>query len=181
MKNIAVFCGAQSGHDPEHARQAGELGRLLVEEGYGIVYGGGSTGLMGEMARAASAAGGNITGVITHHLHGVECALSAPGVSMVYTESMHTRKSLMVSLADAFLILPGGLGTLDELFEVLTASALGLINKPVILVSYDSYYVSLIVALLDMRKAGFISGVPGDSEAAEDNAEAIACLKRAFG
>jgi uncharacterized protein (TIGR00730 family) len=136
---VCVFCGANPGARPAYAEAAGELARLLTANGIGVVYGGGGVGLMGKLADAVLAAGGEITGVIPQAL--VEKEIGHRGVAdLRVVESMHERKATMADLSDAFVALPGGLGTLEELFEVYTWAQLGLHQKPCGLLNVESYY-----------------------------------------
>ncbi len=142
-----MFCGASPGARPEYAAAAEELARLLADEGIGVVYGGGGVGLMGRLADATLEAGGEITGVIPRAL--VDKEIGHRDVTdMRVVESMHERKALMAELADAFVALPGGLGTLEELFEVYTWSQLGLHRKACALLDVEGYYAG-IAAFLD--------------------------------
>jgi hypothetical protein len=132
IRTVAVFCGASAGRDPRHGDAAETLGAALAEAGIRVVYGGGRVGLMGRLADGALAAGGDVVGIIPTFLQARE--LAHPGVAeMVVTDSMHARKTRMVELADAFVSLPGGLGTLDETIEVITWKQLGLHAKPIVL------------------------------------------------
>ena len=128
--SVTVFCGSRSGRDPAWRAAAIELGRGLAERGIRLVYGGGRVGLMGAVADAALAAGGEVLGVIPEFLTRLEVA-HASLTELVVTDSMHSRKQLMFSRADAFVTLPGGLGTLDETVEIVTWRQLGLHDKPV--------------------------------------------------
>jgi uncharacterized protein (TIGR00730 family) len=155
MENICVYCGSMQGRRPEYAAAARRVGTLLAERGIGIVYGGGSIGLMGILADAALAAGGHVTGIIPEHLSRREIA-HADLTELVIVRSMHERKALMEQRSDAFIALPGGLGTLEELFEILTWAQLGLHRKPCGLLNVDGYYDPLI-SLLDRAVAeGFL-------------------------
>ncbi|WP_115944271.1 TIGR00730 family Rossman fold protein [Amycolatopsis thermalba] len=139
MKRICVFCGSSGGGDPVYVDAATALGKLLAERGIGLVYGGASVGLMGAVADGAVAAGGEVIGVIPEHLKRVEIAHA--GLSeLVVTADMHERKAKMAEYADAFLALPGGAGTLEELAEVWTWAQLGLHGKPIGLVDVRGYY-----------------------------------------
>ena len=139
MERICVFCGASPGARPQYRDSAAELARLLTAEGIGVVYGGGGVGLMGALADAVLAEGGQITGVIPRSLVDREIAhRDVPDMRVV--GSMHERKALMAELADAFVALPGGLGTLEELFEVYTWAQLGLHRKPCALLNVEGYY-----------------------------------------
>jgi len=139
VQRICVFCGASPGARPEYAQATTELARLLVADGVGVVYGGGGVGLMGVLADAVLAEGGEIIGVIPRAL--VDREIAHRDVSdMRVVGSMHERKALMAELADAFIALPGGLGTLEELFEVYTWAQLGLHRKPCALLNVEGYY-----------------------------------------
>ncbi len=147
MERICVFCGASPGARPAYREAAEGLAGLLAGEGVGVVYGGGGVGLMGALADAVLAAGGEITGVIPRSL--LEREIAHRDVSdMRVVESMHERKALMAELADAFVALPGGIGTLEELFEVYTWAQLGLHRKPCGLVNVEGYYDG-VAAFLD--------------------------------
>lgn len=144
---VCVYCGSSSGLDPRHADVAARLGRLLADEGIDLVYGGGAVGLMGTLADAALAAGGRVIGVLPQGLFDREVA--HPGLTVLHeVSSMHERKQLMVDLADAFVALPGGLGTLEELAEVLTWAQLGIHRRPVAVLDETGYWKPL-AALLD--------------------------------
>lgn len=156
MKRVCVFCGSSHGHDPRYRRAAEDLGRRLAERGLGLVFGGGSVGLMGALADATLAAGGNAIGVIPHGLAAREIAHRGLSELRVVS-SMHERKAHMARLADAFIALPGGFGTLEELFEIVTWAQLGIHRKPIGLLNVAGYYDALI-ALLDQAVAeGFVS------------------------
>ena len=147
MRSVCVFCGSSPGARPAYAEATEELAALLVAQGVGVVYGGGGVGLMGKLADAVLAHGGEITGVIPHAL--VEREIGHPDVrDMRMVGSMHERKALMAELADAFVALPGGIGTLEELFEVFTWSQLGLHQKPCGLLDVEGYYEG-VAAFLD--------------------------------
>ena len=134
-----MFCGASPGLRPVYAEATGEMARLLVAEGIGVVYGGGGVGLMGELADAVLAQEGEIIGVIPRAL--VEKEIGHREVAdLRVVDSMHERKALMAELSDAFIALPGGLGTLEELFEVYTWAQLGLHDKPCGLLNVEGYY-----------------------------------------
>jgi uncharacterized protein (TIGR00730 family) len=140
---VAVFLGSSPGRRPEHVAAAAQTGRLLAAAGIGVVYGGASVGLMGALADAALAAGGEVIGVIPAGLFAAEVA--HPGLSRLETVlSMHARKARMAELADGFAALPGGLGTLDELIEILTWKQLGLHGKPVVLLNAGGFWDGLL-------------------------------------
>ena len=142
-RSICLFAGSSLGADPRFAQAAAALGRELVARGYGVVYGGSSTGLMGVVADAALAAGGTVTGVIPEFLVAKEVAHRGLTELKVVT-SMHQRKETMAALSDGFIALPGGLGTIEELFEVLTWGQLGLHAKPCGLLDVCGYFGDLL-------------------------------------
>lgn len=143
---MLVFCGSSPGRRPEYAQRAGELGRLLADRGLEVVYGGASVGLMGALADGALAAGGAVTGVIPRRL--LESEVAHAGLTNLHvTETMHERKALMSELADAVIALPGGTGTLDELFELFTWSQLGLHRMPIGLLQIADYWQPLLAFL----------------------------------
>ena len=156
LRMVCVFCGSSRGADPAFVKAARRFGAGLAERGIGLVYGGASVGLMGVVADAALAAGGRATGVITESLAGHEIAHSALNDLHVVT-TMHERKALMAGLADGFAALPGGLGTLDELFEILTWRQIGLHAKPVALVDVGRFWDPLAGLLDELAAAGFVS------------------------
>ena len=152
---ICVFCGSSTGYRAEYAAAARALALALVERGIGIVYGGGSVGLMGVLADTALEAGGEVVGVIPRPLASRELAHSA--LTQLYlVASMHERKALMASLADGFIALPGGLGTLEETTEILTWAQLGIHDKPVGVINVSGYYDGLRGLLAHGVEEGFI-------------------------
>lgn len=155
MTAVGVFCGARTGTSAAFAEQTAALGRSLADRGLGIVYGGGRVGLMGVLADAALAQGGNVTGVIPQALADAEVAHN--GLTRLHVvDSMHERKALMAQLSDAFIALPGGYGTLDEFCEIVTWAQLKIHDKPIGLLNVDGYYDHLI-ALFDLgMREGFI-------------------------
>jgi len=155
LKRICVFCGSSVGSRPTYAAATRELGRTLAARGLGIVFGGGKVGLMGVLADAALAVGGEVIGVIPEALVAREIAHT--GLTKLHVvHSMHERKTLMADLADAFIALPGGYGTLEEFLEAVTWTQLGIHKKPCGLLNVNGYYDALL-ALLDRAVAdGFI-------------------------
>jgi uncharacterized protein (TIGR00730 family) len=150
MKSIAVYCGSSAGANPNFIAQAQALGAAMVAKGLTLVYGGGRVGLMGTIADAVLAHGGKVIGVIPDFLANKELAhLGCTELHIV--KSMHERKLLMADRADAFVAMPGGFGTLEELFEVLTWGQLGLHRKPVAVLNVNGYYDHLLLALDRMR------------------------------
>lgn len=155
MQAIAVYCGSSAGHDPRHAATARLLGATLAQRGLALVYGGASVGLMGLMADAALAGGGRVIGVIPRMLQARE--LAHRGLTELHiTTTMQQRKTMMAELADAFLAIPGGIGTLDELFEMWTWRQLGLHGKPFGLLNLNGYYDSLLGFLDRSVQEGFL-------------------------
>jgi uncharacterized protein (TIGR00730 family) len=150
-----VFAGSSIGHRPEYAAAAEQLGRSLAEQALGLVYGGGAIGLMGKLADAALAAGGEVIGVIPEALHQRE--VGHEGLHELHVvSSMHQRKAMMASYADAFVVLPGGLGTLEETFEVWTWGQLGFHRKPIGLLDVDGFWQPMIAMLDRMVEQGFV-------------------------
>ena len=139
ITSLCVYCGSSSGHDPRHAETAAALGRLMAREDITLVYGGGRVGLMGIVADSILGAGGKAIGVIPTMLKTVELA-HAGLTQLIAVDTMHARKHRMFEIADAFAILPGGLGTLDEAFEIITWRQLGLHDKPILLIDSDGYW-----------------------------------------
>ena len=153
---VCVFCGAKAGTSPRFAEAAARFGARLAARGLGLVYGGGQVGLMGVVAEAALAGGAPVTGVLPKALATVE--LAHPRLTeLVLTEGLHARKARMASQANAFVALPGGFGTLDELFEVLTWQQLGLHQKPIGLLDVDGYFTPLVHFLDHASETGFLA------------------------
>ena len=155
MKSVAVFCGARHGASPEYTLAARMLGAEIAQRGMTLVYGGGHVGLMGVVADACLAAGGQVVGVIPDFMVARELAMD--GLTELHvTDSMHSRKALMAERADAFIALPGGFGTLDELFEILTWRQVGLHSKPIGLLNVDGYYSGLLSFITRAIEEGFV-------------------------
>lgn len=155
--NIAVFCGANTGSDPAILHAAKAIGTAIAERGLGVVYGGGHVGLMGAVADAAVQAGGAVTGVIPGFM--VEKELAHQGLSeLIIVRDMHERKMRMHELSQAVVALPGGFGTMDELFELLTWRQLGLHNKPMGLLNVNGFYTPLLEQMARMDRDGFLHG-----------------------
>jgi uncharacterized protein (TIGR00730 family) len=152
---VCVFCGSSTPPDPRYRDTARALGTLLAQRGIGLVYGGGSVGLMGELADAVLAGGGRVTGVIPVGLFSREIG-HAGLTELREVGSMHERKQLMYELSDAFIAMPGGLGTLDELAEVATWSQLGLHAKPIALLDVDTFWEPLVTQLDRMVAVGLL-------------------------
>jgi uncharacterized protein (TIGR00730 family) len=152
---ICVFLGSSFGKSDEYVRLAAEVARAIVARGYGIVYGGGRIGLMGALADAALTAGGEVVGVIPESLERREVAHR--GLTTLYVvDSMHERKARMAELSDAFVAIPGGIGTLDELFDMLSWRQLGVHDKPIGILNYRGFYDPQLRQLDDMVREGFI-------------------------
>ncbi len=155
MKKVAVFCGASAGSDLVYREAAIELGTYLAKRQLTLVYGGGNVGLMGIVADAALAAGGEVIGVIPDFLKKWE--VGHEGITeLIVTENMHQRKAYMAELVDAFITLPGGFGSMDELFEILTWKQLQIHKKPVGLLNINGFYDPLIAMMDRMVEAGFL-------------------------
>jgi uncharacterized protein (TIGR00730 family) len=155
MKAVCVYCGSRIGTDPAFARAAVALGTRLAQERLTLVYGGGNVGLMGVLADAALAAGGRVIGVIPKQL--VEWEVAHPGLTQLdVVDSMHARKARMFDLSDAFVALPGGFGTLDELFEMLTWRQLDIGDKPCALLDVGDFYAPLMSMLDRMVEGRFL-------------------------
>jgi uncharacterized protein (TIGR00730 family) len=153
-RSVCVFCGSRPGSDPAYAKAAAETGDALARDGFRLVYGAGDAGLMGAVARAAQAAGGTTFGVIPAHLMRAEVG-KRDLTTFVVTETMHERKKVMFMNADAIVTLPGGPGSLDELFEVLTWRQLGLHEKPVFLLNLGGYWDPLLALIDTIVAQGF--------------------------
>ena len=153
---IAVYCGSRFGDRPAYASAAQALGRLIAEQGGSVVYGGGRVGLMGTVADAALAAGGQVIGVIPQAL--MDREVGHLGLSELHVvQTMHERKHLMAERADAFIALPGGIGTFEELFEVWSWQQLGYHDKPVALLNVEGYYDALLDFMRVSFERGFVS------------------------
>ncbi len=174
-RSVCVFCGARAGADPAYLDEATRLGHGIARAGWRLVFGAGDAGLMGAVAAAAKSAGGTSLGVIPTHLIPRERSLGDNG-PLIVTETMHERKKVMAMNSDAFVVLPGGAGTLDEFFEVLTWRQLGLHGKPIVVVNTAGYWnplldlVDRVIAqgLADASLAGFL--IPVDDADAALNA-----------
>ena len=160
MSRICVFCGSSEGNRPVYRERASEVGRALAERSIGVVYGGGNTGLMGALADAALVAGGEVIGVIPRRL--AEREVAHAGLTQLHVvETMHERKALMTELSDAFLTLPGGFGTLDELFEAITWRQLGFHDKRCGILDIDGYFDGLLAFVDRAVSDGFIHPADG--------------------
>jgi uncharacterized protein (TIGR00730 family) len=155
IQSICVYCGSSPGTDPAFVETARHFGQILAENKVGLVYGGGSTGLMGAVARAVADHGGRVTGIIPEFLKAKEVAFKG-AQEMIVTQDMHERKRTMFERADAFVALPGGIGTLEELVEQLTWAQLGQHRKPVLVLNVKGFWDPLCALLDHMRGLDFI-------------------------
>lgn len=173
---LCVYCGSSPGHNPDYVQAAQDLGRTMAEAGVGLVYGGGSLGLMGETARAVIAHGGHVTGIIPEFL--VSKERMQDGVhELIVTSTMHERKMAMFERSTGFVALPGGIGTLEELAEILTWAQLKQHARPVIVCNVSGFWDSLLALLQHMRGAGFIRS---DTAVNFDVAEGAADVLRLY-
>jgi uncharacterized protein (TIGR00730 family) len=179
VKRLCIFCGSSAGGDPAFAAAAAALGATLAEAGIGLVYGGGRAGLMGIVADAALAAGGEVIGVIPQSL--VDRELAHRGCTTLHVvPSMHARKAMMADLADGFVALPGGIGTLEELFEVWTWAQLGDHAKPVALLNVAGFYDTLIAFIGEIAAKGFLRHRHGDMLLVADDVPALLETMRGY-
>ncbi|MGO9420998.1 TIGR00730 family Rossman fold protein [Roseiarcus sp.] len=155
IRNVCVYCGSGEGDDPRFSEAADALGKALASEGIGLVYGGGGEGLMGRVARATLAGGGYVTGIIPSFLVRKEHALTE-AQEMLVVENMHERKQAMFDRADAFVALPGGIGTLEELVEQLTWAQLDRHKKPILIADINGFWRPLLALFAHMNNSGFI-------------------------
>ncbi len=155
LKTICVFCAASPGLNPTYGDRAADMGRFLAESGRRLVYGGGCTGLMGALAEAALAAGGEVVGIMPRHLVDREVA-HANLTELIVVNSMHERKAFLAEMSDGFLAMPGGLGTMEELFEIWTWGQLGLHRKPYGLFEVNGFFTPLLSFLDHAVTEGFI-------------------------
>ena len=179
-KSVCVYCGSRSGSIPAYAQAARDLGTALARAEWRLVYGAGDVGLMGEVARAAQGAGGETFGVIPTHLMNLEVG-KTDLTRFVITETMHERKKVMVMNADAIVMMPGGAGSLDEFFEVLTWRQLGLHDKPIVLLDADGFWGPLKALLYHVVDEGFADHAMLDFVQSAETAEGVMeILRRAL-
>ena len=172
MKRVCVFCGSSVGNKKDYADYAVALGQVLAARKIGLVYGGGNVGLMGVIADAALAAGGEVIGVIPQALKDREIAHT--GVrDLRVVDSMHTRKAMMADLSDAFIAMPGGVGTFEEFFEAITWTQLGLHRKPCGLLNAGEFYTPLVAFIDQAVSEGFIKPVHRSMIVVDDNPERL--------
>lgn len=181
VKSVCVYCGSRSGAMPAYCQAAESFGKMLAEEGWRLVYGAGDVGLMGAVARAAQTAGGQTFGVIPDHLVRREVGKSDL-TTYVVTETMHERKKVMIMNADAVVVLPGGPGSLDELFEALTWRQLGLHAKPILVMNVDGYWDKLRALVEQTVEQGFAdTSLAAYLTWVDTPGQAIEALRRHFG
>ena len=155
INSLAVFCGSKSGNNPVYIEHAKELGKLLAKNNITLIYGGGSTGIMGAVADAMMENGGKVIGIITKKL--VDWEHQHQGITdLSIVDDMHIRKQRMYDLCDAAVILPGGVGTLDEFFEMVTWNQLSIHDKQIYIINSDNYFDSLLKHIEQMEKQGFL-------------------------
>ncbi len=165
---VAVYCGSRFGDRPAYTQSAQTLGRMIAERGGCVVYGGGRVGLMGAVADAAIAAGGRVVGVIPQAL--MDREVGHAGLTELHVvQTMHERKQLMAERADAFIALPGGIGTLEEIYEVWSWQQLGYHDKPVALLNVEGYYDSLLDFMRVSHERGFVSAPQYDALLVDDD------------
>lgn len=155
IESICVYCGSAAGSDPAFRAGARRFGSLLAAADIRLIYGGGGIGLMGEVAEATAAAGGKVTGIIPEFLMRRERAANGE-MDLIVVDDMHTRKRLMFEKADAFVALPGGIGTLEELVEQLTWAQLGQHRKPVLIANFNGFWDPFVELIGHIRATGFI-------------------------
>ena len=178
--SVCVYCGSRAGSNPAYMAEANSFGEALAEEGWRLVYGAGDVGLMGAVARSAQAAGAETFGVIPQHLVDWEVG-KTDLTSYVVTETMHERKKVMFMNCDAVVVMPGGAGSLDELFEALTWRQLGLHSKPVMFMNTAGYWDPLVDLLHHVTSQGFADDtLHGYYEVVSDAAACRNALRRAF-
>jgi uncharacterized protein (TIGR00730 family) len=170
--HVCVFCGARSGSSPAYARAAAALGQRLGERGLALVYGGARVGLMGALADAALAAGALVIGVLPRSLSSVEVAHSGL-TELVLVDGLHARKARMTAESDAFIALPGGFGTLDELFEALTWAQLGLHTRPLGLLNVNGFWDPLVATVERQVATGFVTPADGARLSVESEPDAL--------
>ena len=179
MTRLCVFCGTNTGARPEYGTAARELGALLAAEGIELVYGGASVGIMGELADAVQEGGGHVTGIIPQQLIQKEAAHR--GIQdLIVVASMHQRKSQMADLSDGFIALPGGIGTLEGFFEILTWGQLGIHAKPCGILNIAGYFDSLIAYLDNSVAEGFLTAEHRETIMVEEEPEALLERMRAY-
>lgn len=176
IKNVCVYCGSSSKVDDAYKQAATTMGHLIAAEGWGVVYGGGRVGLMGLVADAALEKGASVVGIIPEHIQEREVEHNDL-TELHVVDTMHVRKQMMVDRSEAFIILAGGLGTLDEFFELMTWKQLGLHDKPIVVVNINGYWTKMLESIDHIAAEGFMreedKGLFVSVDTVEDVAEAI--------
>lgn len=179
MKSVCVFCGSSMGFHPVYKKVAQDLGKLFARENVQLIYGGGSVGLMGALADAVMENGGRVVGIIPKFLYDLE--VGHDGVSeLIIVESMHERKQMMAEMARGFIALPGGIGTMEELFEIFTWLQLSLIQKPVALLNINHFYDDILNHLQKMVHEGFLKSEMVDALIQTDNMHNLLVKMKAY-
>ena len=176
IKSVCLYCGSSPGANPAFVAAASELGACLAKAGLGLIYGGGDRGLMGAAARGALAQGGKVTGIIPKFLLNLEQERGGDGLEiaeMIVVPDMHTRKHMMFEKADAFIALPGGIGTLEELVEIMTWAQLGRHAKPMGLLNTDGFWTPLTDLIEHMTNQGFLHSPERTRLLIDDNPQGI--------
>ena len=181
INNISVFCGAHLGNNPIYASEAKKVAEVIVEKGMNVVFGGGDVGLMGVVSHAAIDNGGEVLGISLQSLYELE--LTNPRIQeVVVAQTLLERKDIFMQRSDAFIVLPGGVGSLDELAEVMCSNQLGIINKPIGILNTNGYYDHLLAWMKKAVKEGFVSDANFNelivSDSCEDLIERVASEKR---
>jgi uncharacterized protein (TIGR00730 family) len=179
MKSITVFCGSSDGLDNFYKTQAYLLGKTLAEQKIILVYGGAKYGLMGAVADGSLTNGGKVIGVLPHFLMNREAAHQQL-TELILVDSMHERKQEMFELCDGFIVMPGGLGTLEELFEIWTWSQLGLHKKPIAILNLNGFYDSLLKLIQSMVQNGFVKKASQDLVLIDDTIEGLLIKMRSY-
>lgn len=158
IRSVCVYCGSQPGRDPDHIAAGRALGRAIAAHGLRLVYGGGTRGIMGAVASGVLSNGGNVTGIIPEFLVDMEATRHSLGQldELIVTDDMHARKHKMFERADAFITLPGGIGTLEEIVEIMTWAQLGRHEKPMVFANINGFWNPMLELLRHMREQGFI-------------------------
>ena len=181
IKNISVFCGAHLGNNPIYASEAKKVAEVIVEKGMNVVFGGGDVGLMGVVSHTALDNGGEVLGISLQSLYELE--LTNPRIQeVVVAQTLLERKDIFMQRSDAFIVLPGGVGSLDELAEIMCSNQLGIINKPIGILNTNGYYDHLLAWMKKAVEEGFVSDANFNelivSDSCEDLIERVASEKR---
>ena len=152
---VCVFCGSKSGNDEKYKKIAFKIGKELSGKKYSIIYGGGKIGLMGALAEGVTSNKGNLFSIIPKHFQDKDVVFKNSS-KILFTKDFYERKKMMIKHADIFLVLPGGFGTIDELFEVISLNQLNIINKKVVLININNFWSSLKILIKDLKKNGFL-------------------------